>query len=92
MRSIFRILLRRLRGSLAIGIRALFYSHASEASAQVRTSSELTYSQFATDYLVKLRHQFPSVSIRQNSGFEPCVVNGAEFHLILIQSKINCAP
>ena len=31
------------RGSLAIGIRALFYSRTSEANAQVRTSSELTF-------------------------------------------------
>ena len=31
------------RESLAIGIRALFYSRTSEASTQVRTSSELTF-------------------------------------------------
>ena len=35
--------LRGFRGSLAIGIRALFYSRTSEANAQVRTSSELTF-------------------------------------------------
>ena len=34
---------RGFRGSLAIGIRALFYSRTSEANAQVRTSSELTF-------------------------------------------------
>jgi hypothetical protein len=34
---------RGFRGSLAIGIRALIHSHASEATAQVRTSSELTF-------------------------------------------------
>ena len=31
------------RGSLAMGIRALFHSRISEANAQVRTSSELTF-------------------------------------------------
>ena len=37
---------RGFRGSLAIGIRALFYSRTSEANAQVRTSSELTFPYF----------------------------------------------
>src|SRR6476660_5602591 len=41
---------------------------------------------------MELRKHFQVVSVRQNSGLKPCVVNGSEVRLVLIQGKFYSAP